>query len=354
MRGLRGSNSPVIKRVLLKSLEVPGVGQLLARLTGTSTTVFMLHRFTDPENGVHGLDPESVRRILAELRKRRYNLISLEELFRSLKEAKPLERAVVFTIDDGYAEQGRVAGPVFAEFDCPVTTFVTSGFLDGTVWFWWDKLEYMTRRTKRTKLKARVGTIEREYTLGSEEARQRATFEINELCQNAAEADRLACIDELSSEMDVEVPKEPPPGCRPISWDELRNLEKMGMSFGPHTVTHPVLSTTSDEHVEFEMAESWRRLSAEARKPVPIFCYPNGRRRDYGEREMNAVMRLGLWGAVAGHPGAIRPEEYRQPPGICRVPRFSFTDSFLDTLQCVSGFEALKAIIRGTAQGAAC
>ena len=55
----------------------------------------------------------------------------------------PLNRAVAFTIDDGYVEQATVAAPVFAEFDCPVTTFVTSGFLDRALWFWWDQIEYV-------------------------------------------------------------------------------------------------------------------------------------------------------------------------------------------------------------------
>ena len=33
--------------------------------------------------------------------------------------------AVVFTMDDGYFDQATVGGAIFAEFDCPVTTFVS-------------------------------------------------------------------------------------------------------------------------------------------------------------------------------------------------------------------------------------
>lgn len=32
---------------------------------------------------------------------------------------------------------------MFAEFDCPFTTFLTTGFLDRTLWFWWDRIEYV-------------------------------------------------------------------------------------------------------------------------------------------------------------------------------------------------------------------
>jgi hypothetical protein len=161
------------------------------------------------------------------------------------------------------------------------------------------------------------------------------------------QADRLACLADLSREADVELPAAPPPEFAPLTWDEARQLEKKGIAFGPHTVTHPVLSSTDAEHSASEIAESWARLRAELQYPVPVFSYPHGRRRDYGEREMAEVQRLGLLGGVSGHFDELRPHLYRQPPAICRVPRLGFQNDLLSVLQCVSGVESVKARLRG-------
>jgi peptidoglycan/xylan/chitin deacetylase (PgdA/CDA1 family) len=320
---------------------------MLAGLTQTPATIFMLHRFAMPELSIEGHAPRTVRAILAGLRKRRFEPISLHELFRKLKEGEPLRRAVAFTIDDGYFDHARIGAPIFAELDWPVTIFAVSGFLDGKTWLWWDQVSYLFTRTRRTALTARLAGGEIPYVLDSAESRRRNAMDLNLRCQDASQVDRLACLADLSREADVELPAAPPPEFAPLTWDEARQLEKKGVAFGPHTVTHPVLSSTSAEHAAAEIAESWARLRAELQCPVPVFCYPHGRRRDYGEREMAEVQRLGLLGGVSGHFDVFRPRSYRQPPAICRVPRFGFQDDLLSVLQCVSGVESVKERLRG-------
>jgi peptidoglycan/xylan/chitin deacetylase (PgdA/CDA1 family) len=323
------------------------VSKVLSNATGTHASIFMLHRFSSPEDGVSGHDPATVRAILAQLRKQDYDLISLQEMFSRLRSGEPLRRAVAFTIDDGYFDHGSIAGPIFAEFDCPVTIFAVTGFLDGKEWLWWDRTQSICENTARTQLTVRVGGEERLFKLDSAAARQKAALGINLWCQDASQADRAACLIDLARDAEVELPAKPPRRFGPVSWDEARQLEKRGVSFAPHTVTHPVLSSTADEQARFEISESWKRVSDELASPVPIFCYPHGRQRDFGAREMEEVHRIGLWGAVRGYPGRLDPDDFRQPPSICAVPRFPFSDNLVDVLQCVSGLETAKARLRG-------
>jgi len=348
MYALDSSQSTVFKRILLKPLAFPGFAQALSTLTNTRVSIFMLHRFSDPASDVSGHDPETVRRILSHLRKMRYNVMSLQEVFGRMREGEPLQRAIAFTIDDGYFEHARIAAPIFAEFDCPVTAFLSTGFLDRKTWFWWDRTMHIFQGTKRTELQACLGKDKFVYCLDSETARLNACQDLNARCQDAPEADRLACVLHLSREADVELPANAPTRFAPMSWDEAREAERRGMSFGPHTVTHPVLSTTSDEQADFEITESWKRLNAEVSRPVPVFCYPSGRGRDFGEREIATVRRLGLWGAVTGESGRIRSDQFHQSDATpFRVPRFYFLDSLPYVLQCVSGIQTMKAQIRG-------
>ena len=307
----------------------------------------MLHRFSSAAEGLRGHDPATISRILSYLRKKHYDLISLQELFRRLREREPLKRVVVFTIDDGYFDHGLVGGPIFAQFDCPVTIFAITGFLDGTIWLWWDQVQYICERTSRCTLKAKVGNDERTYRLDSRQSRIAAAHEISWWCQDASRTDREACIADLSRDADVEIPVKPPRQFAPLSWDEARRLEKQGVTFGPHTISHPVLSTTSDEHARSEIQTSWKRLREELASPVPVFCYPHGRARDFGLREMEFVQQAGLWGAVRGYPGTLCADEFREAPAICQVPRYPIGRDLMDVLQCVSGFEGLKTRLRG-------
>lgn len=336
-----------LKKTVLTPLRVPGLARALSSLTGTCASIFMLHRFSSPGDEVDGHDPAKVRAVLSDLRKQGYHLISLQEMFRRLREGEALTRAIAFTIDDGYFDHASIAGPIFAEFDCPVTIFAVTGFLDGRTWLWWDEIQHICEKTSKRQLKVCVGDEQRLFELDSMPARLSAAREIALWCEDASHPNRVACLTNLSRDADVEVPAVPPRKFAPLSWDEARQLEKRGVTFGPHTLTHPVLSSTSDEHAKFEIAASWERLCDELASPVPIFCYPHGRQRDFGTREMTEVHRLGLWGAVSGCPGRLRPDEFRKAPAICAVPRFPFSDNSIDILQCVSGLESIKARLRG-------
>jgi len=336
------------KHTLLRLLTIPGAALTLSSITKTRATIFMLHRFSVPDLGITGHDPAALRRNLAWLRKAGYHLTSLADLIGRMRNDEPVQRSVAFTIDDGYFDHAEIAAPIFAEFDCPVTCFVTTGFLDQNVWFWWDRLMHTFEQTKRRELKARIGGQEVQYRWDSYDARRKAWWDLNLRCQDASETDRLQCVEEFSREAEVELPAAAPPRFAPMSWNTARRLESQGVMFGPHTVTHPVLGTTSPAQAEWEIAESWKRLSAEVTKPVPLFCYPNGRSHDVGDREIHAIRRLGLWGGLMAHPGELSPEQFhRSQESRYRIPRFAYTDDLSQLLQCLSGVEQLKSRLRG-------
>ena len=307
----------------------------------------MLHRFRAPDLGVHaGHDPQTLRKVLEVLRRRRYPLVSLEDVFQRLVAGEaPPSAGVVFTLDDGYAEQALVAGPIFADYDCPSTTFVTTGFLDGTEWFWWDRISYVLTHTDRPRvefvLDGKPVTLECRDTV----LRDRAVAGITEQCKRVSNDEKLAGIARLAAAAGVELPPLPPRGKQPMTWDDLRTAERYGMSFAPHTVTHPVLSRMTEEASRFELEESWRRLAEEAARPVKVFCYPNGGFQDFGPRETSCLASLGFLGAVVGVSGfasrtATRAERYE-------VRRFPYPEDPPHFLQYASGVERLKMIARG-------
>jgi len=337
---------PGLKRVVLSVLTAPGVTLPLRPLMRGHATVFMLHRFRDDSRGTGGYPPELLRTVLVRLRRDGHRFLSLADLVDGLARGEVPARAVVFTIDDGYLDQATIGAPVFAEFDCPVTTFVTTGFLDRTLWFWWDRIEYVFRHTPRTGLEVTLGGASLQWQWESIQARDRAQEDFTVRCKRVPDAEKHEAIAALARSGEVELPVDVPPEYAPMSWDQARACERRGMTFGPHTVTHPILSQTPDVQSEEELALSWRRLSAEVQRPVPVYCYPNGGPEDFGEREIDTLRRLGLKGAVVGEPGYATPRRFLSgPEAPYRILRFDMPESLPHVLQCTAGIERLKSLL---------
>lgn len=336
------------RRFLMAAVTRSGLANLCRPLTRGAVVIFMVHRFEDPDRGVVGFSPQTLRTLLAHLRRERYHLVDLATALQRLAgHGEPLERAVAFTIDDGYREHATVAGPAFAEFDCPVTTFATTGFLDHQLWFWWDQIEYIFTNTRRPSVEIEIGGAHRRYELGDPESARAAQADFTNRCKDVPDSAKHSAIRSLAATAEVQLPDRAPPQYSPMSWDELRAAERGGMSFGPHTVTHPILSRADEAQSRYEIEESWRRLRAEASAPVPILAYPNGQPQDFGPREIATMREVGLEGACTGFPGYATPRGYRSPDGPYHLRRFAFPADLAQVTQLVSGLERLKRLIRG-------
>ena len=341
----------LVKQLLLKPLLLPGFPALLKYAQRDCATIFMLHRFRDPKRGVEGCDVPHLRRALTYLIRNGYELVSVVELFERLEGGGPQARgAIAFTIDDGYLDQATVAAPVFAEFDCPVTTFLTTGFLDGKLWFWWDQIEYLFRSATCRSARIQLGDGILDYRWENEVERSRAQADFTARCKPIPQAEKSAAIAQLARATAIDVPAAPPPSYAPMSWSQVRECERMGMTFGPHTVTHPVLSRSTTDVATNEISESWARLRDEVRTPVPVFCYPYGWWEDFGNREIALLRRLGFLGALAAEAGYANALSFRNSADDrFRVPRFGFPDGLPHLIQYVSGVERFKQLLRRSA-----
>jgi len=338
-----------IKQLILKPLLLPGFPALLKYVQRDCATIFMLHRFNDPQRGVSGCDALHLRRTLAYLASKGYEMVSLMELFDRLGgSGRQARGAVAFTIDDGYVDQATIAAPVFSEFGCPVTTFVSTGFVDGKLWFWWDQVEYIFRHATRKSARLHVGAAELSCQWESDKERDRAQDAFIATCKLVSEANKSEAIARLAQILGVSIPAAPPPHCAPMSWEQVRQCEEMGMTFAPHTVTHPVLSRSGEDMAEREIAESWAHLRSKTRNAVPIFSYPHGELDDFGDREIAILRRLGFLGAVTGEPGYANARSFKGTDEYrFKVQRFGFPDGLPHVIQYVSGIERFKQMFRG-------
>lgn len=334
-----------LKSLLLKALSTRAVQRALRPTVRRVASIFMLHRFSDPELGVSGHSPDDLRRDFALLRREGYNIVPLADLFSSPEVQRP--RTIAFTIDDGYRDFRSVALPLFEEFDCPVSIFVSTAVIDGDLWYWWDKVAYAFANTSRRDcLTLDIGGVHRRHELQTTEMRRIAGLDLIEQLKYLLESDRVKCIAEVCRLLEADIPTRMPERYQTLSWDDLSACATSGLvTFGPHTVTHPVLPSTSYEQARREIEQSWTRLREKCSVSIPILCYPFGA---YSQREVDILATTDLIGACTTEPRYARPHSLATNlEAAFTVPRFAYPGNALDFLQIITGFERLKTALRG-------
>ena len=161
-----------------------------------------------------------------------------------------------------------------------------------------------------------------------------------EWCKTLPDQEKWRFIRALAAAAEVEIPVKAPAQYAPLTWPEMRWLEGKGITFGPHTVTHPILPRVDDRQAVSEIAESCARVRAELARPVEVFAYPNGA---YGSREIDILKRQGILGAVTTRgayaesmrPGALHGSRFE-------IPRFGYPETPEALMLIASGFKSIE------------
>jgi peptidoglycan/xylan/chitin deacetylase (PgdA/CDA1 family) len=332
-----------MKRQFLRVATSPVWLPLWRRLRRRHGAILTWHRFTDLPVHPDRYPVSALKRHLAMLRRDRFEIISLPEMIRRLNDSTTdLSRTVALTVDDGYHDFADLAAEVFLAYDCPVTTFLTTGFLDGMNWMWWDRVDYsLTHATQKPSAFVVDGEAI-PLELG-DTARGATALRLWTALKRLSTEERVRLEGELARLLGVNIPQAAPAGYHAMSWDQVRSLSRRGLRFAPHTVTHPVLTRSTPMASEFEIDESWRRLQQEEPSAERVFAYPNGLANDFNAAHAAQLDRLGF-------DGAVTMAQHYAPAGAShqrfQVPRFSASADTIVLRQVVSGLEAAVRRIR--------
>lgn len=99
---------------------------------------------------------------------------------------------------------------------------------------------------------------------------------------------------------------------RMLSSDQLREMHRQGMEIGSHTISHPDLTTLTEEELEHEIGQSKQQLEEIVNAPVVSFAYPYGR---YHHKAVESVRKNGYSFACSVRPGwySCRANDYELP-----------------------------------------
>ncbi len=246
--------------------------------------------------------------------KQHFDVIGLEDLpqvFRTLGQRwSTKQRFVLITFDDGYRDNYDAAFPILREHNVPGTFFITTGFVGDRQLAWWDEIAWMIRS-------ARADIVE--IFLDGCPTRMQLPIDRPD-CEDAIRT-ALAYAYQLGSQQRTEflnqIGEATGSGRAPrslasdlwMNWDMIREMRAAGMSFGAHTVSHPVLSRLRSDEQNDEICESRLRIEAELGEPVTAFSYPVGRVDCFNEDSKRALLANGFDWAFSYHGGFCRSSD---------------------------------------------
>lgn len=279
------------KRALIsRALDLTGCGRALrASRAWEGVLILNYHRIGDPHRSLLDRNLWSASQetfdYQVSLAAKNFDIIGLDDLEQALKE--PHGRYVMFTFDDGYRDNYTHAYPVLKRHNVPCTFFLTTGFIDAAQVPWWDEIAWMVRTSPLTALDVNRWTST--PVPFEEPHREKAirrllnvykgiptetTSEYMEFLSDVLKTGR--CPKAISNELWM-------------TWDMIREMRQGGMTFGGHTVTHPILANQSAAEQDWEISECKRRLVEEIGEPIFAFSFPVG-----GRSSFNAFTRASL------------------------------------------------------------
>jgi peptidoglycan/xylan/chitin deacetylase (PgdA/CDA1 family) len=89
-------------------------------------------------------------------------------------------------------------------------------------------------------------------------------------------------------------------GSLSLTPEQVRRLIADGWELGSHSMSHPNMTTVSASRLQYEAAESRRRLQEQFDVPVNFFCYPGGAHDTASEAAVEAAGYLGATTVVRG------------------------------------------------------
>ncbi len=129
-----------------------------------------------------------------------------------------------------------------------------------------------------------------------------------------------------------------------LLWDEVRELDRKGISFGSHTVNHPVLVDLKKEEIEKEIRDSKKEIEDKLGKTIQSFSYPYA--FPDGDREFAVEMRNRLLSCRYENGVCTRIGTLRKNAGdtyfISRIPVNSSDDLALFSAKINSSYDWLQ------------
>jgi peptidoglycan/xylan/chitin deacetylase (PgdA/CDA1 family) len=234
--------------------------------------------------------PEGFDRQMRFLR-RHYQPVSITDVADAVAQEQPLPPlAVAVTFDDGYRDNYVHAFPILKAHGIPAAFYITAGCVDAREPLWTSRLRYyfMATRVRSLDLDGGVSAMR----LGSPSERGAAFAATIARIKSAGKVGGQALFREVEARLDVTDIS--PVRDSLMTWEQIAEMGRAGMTIGAHTLTHPNLPGLPPAEAEAEIVGS-------------RVLIPNGRGvSHFNDVVRELVMKGGFLSAVTSIDGPVR------------------------------------------------
>lgn len=195
-----------------------------------------------------------------------FRLVSVEALLDAIPTADGPKPLCIVTFDDGWHDNYVTAFPILKRLGVPATILLATSYIGTSKTFWVEQMRSACNdgeslRRVRQRFAGALGKAGEAVRVD----------EVIEYLKHMPARQRQRELEE------VLLPGgEGGEGDRMLTWEEVEQLEHAGISFGAHTVSHPLLCYEDEQTVEQELRESREQIESRLGTRVRCFAYPNG------------------------------------------------------------------------------
>jgi peptidoglycan/xylan/chitin deacetylase (PgdA/CDA1 family) len=289
---------------LSRHLELTGngSGKLLRWVKTAKYVVLGYHRVGTGGVPLYCRFPQQAFARQMEYVRKHFRVISVRQMAQELQEPRAHGQAVVVTFDDGYAGTYTEAFPILQKYAIPATVYLVAGAVETGEVAWYDRI-FLALRNAPQDLQLRFDRPRR-FRLETDGDRIAAGTEVVMYLRTLPDEERQAWCAALEERLPVRA--EDLRGAM-VTWDHVRTMHRAGITFGAHTMTHPVASRLPPEVLRREVEESKHLIEQRIQSAVEEFAFPFGKARDCGAVGRSALAQLGFRTALTSIVGVNRP-----------------------------------------------
>jgi peptidoglycan/xylan/chitin deacetylase (PgdA/CDA1 family) len=307
------SNPNILTKAAIELMFQSGVSHVFARWLAGRGAVYMFHSIVPRRSAClapgFATSAAFLDQLLTSFRRSGIDIIAVTDLIPRLENPKG-RHFVVATFDDGYADNLQHALPIFEKHHAPMTIYVTTGMITGSLYCWWAALDRLFLQNSVVEIlpmeKQWKATTFAEKAKAFSEASGWVTQDIT---------GRAPLLRSTFAHYGLSMP-EIVRGIG-LSIDQLKTLGRNPLvTIGGHTASHPELPRLDQSEARHEIVTNKRFLEDALQKSIDHFSYPYGAHQ---LRDRILVNAAGYKTAVTTRDGCVSEQDVQRPHILPRV-----------------------------------
>lgn len=299
----------MLRKLALNVVRFSGLGSLARPWAGGLGAILMLHRVTAAPGKPLGLNrhlticPSFLDALIAEMKRRNYRFVSLDEAIDRIRTGKGSERFATITADDGYRDNLTEALPVFEKHETPFTIYIAPALINGVADLWWEAVEDIVTARERFYLATPGGRVQLDCSTPARKLVAASALH-DYLTIDVSEEEQTPTLRAIAASVGIDstIPRR-----ALMNWDEVRQIAAHPLAtIGAHTVNHYALRRLSLEKAWREVADAAAILRIETGETPRHMAYPYGYDSAVGPREVDLAREAGYESAVTTRHGVVR------------------------------------------------